>query len=55
MRHILKKILWAFFFITLGTVILLANYQALPFPVSLRLDWPVILIFFGISKLIDAI
>jgi len=51
----LRKILWAGVFIALGVVSLLANHQVLPFTVSLRLDWPVIFIVIGLSKLIDSI
>lgn len=51
----LRKILWAGVFIALGVVSLLANHQVLPFAVSLKLDWPVIFIVIGLSKLIDSI
>ena len=40
---VLRKILWAGVFIALGVVSLMANHQVLPFTVSLKLDWPVIL------------
>ncbi|MBI5805733.1 MAG: DUF5668 domain-containing protein [bacterium] len=52
---VLRKILWAGVFIALGVVSLLANHQVLPFAVSLKLDWPVIFIVIGLSKLIDSI
>jgi hypothetical protein len=51
----LRKILWAGVFIAIGVVSLLANHQVLPFAVSLKLDWPVIFIVIGLSKLIDSI
>jgi hypothetical protein len=51
----LRKVLWAGVFIALGVVSLLANHQVLPFDVSLRLDWPVIFVVVGLSKLIDSI
>ena len=52
---LLRKILWAGVFIALGVISLLANHQVLPFAVSFKLDWPVIFIVIGLSKLIDSI
>lgn len=47
-------IMWGLFLVLLGTVILLSNYGVWNFPFKLSRDWPMILIAWGILKIIDA-
>lgn len=47
-------IMWGLFLILLGTVILLSNYGVWSFPFKLSRDWPMILIAWGVLKIIDA-
>jgi hypothetical protein len=48
-------VMWGVFLVLLGTVTLLANYGVWNFPFKLSRDWPMILIGWGLLKIIDAI
>jgi len=45
-------ILWGIFFTLIGTIILLSNYQVSGFSFELSRDWPIILIAYGLWKII---
>ncbi len=47
-------IMWGLFLILVGACILLSNYGLFSFPFKLARDWPMILIGWGILKIIDA-
>jgi len=47
-------VMWGLFLVLLGTAILLSNYGVWNFPFKLSRDWPMILIAWGILKIIDA-
>ncbi|MFH1226366.1 MAG: DUF5668 domain-containing protein [Planctomycetota bacterium] len=55
MRKTIRKLLWAVLFILTGGVILMSNYGLLGFHVDLSRDWPIILIAWGLLKLVDVI
>ena len=48
-------IFWGIFLVFLGTFILFSNYQILGFPFKFSRDWPMILIAWGILKIIDVL
>lgn len=49
-----RKILWALFWIALGSLLLLANYGLYSFNFSLSRDWPILIIAWGVMKIIDS-
>jgi hypothetical protein len=49
-----RKILWALFWIALGTLLLLSNYGLYSFHFSFSRDWPILLIAWGILKVVDS-
>jgi hypothetical protein len=48
-----RRVLWALFWIALGAFILMANYGM--YSLSLKRDWPILLIAYGVVVLIDLI
>jgi hypothetical protein len=50
-NRIVRRVIWALFWIALGAFILLLNYGMLS--LSLKRDWPILLIAYGIVSLID--
>ena len=46
-----KKILWAFIWIAIGVIWIMANYGILPISFTWSKDWPVIFIIIGIATL----
>lgn len=55
MRRTARKLLWALLFILVGGIILMSNYGLIGFRFDLARDWPIILVAWGILKLIDVI
>ncbi|MFA5794698.1 MAG: DUF5668 domain-containing protein [Candidatus Brocadiia bacterium] len=53
MRKTLKKFLWALLFIVVGGVILMSNYGMISVSFDLAKNWPIILIAWGLLKLLD--
>jgi hypothetical protein len=49
-----RKILWALFWIALGALLLLSNYGLYSFNFSLSRDWPILIIAWGVMKVIDS-
>jgi hypothetical protein len=49
-----RKILWALFWIALGALLLLANYGLYSFHFSFSRDWPILIIAWGVMKVIDS-
>jgi hypothetical protein len=47
--------MWALFWMAFGAVILLANYGVLDISFRFSRDWPVLLIAFGLLKLLDGL
>jgi len=48
-----RRVIWALFWIALGAFILLSNYGMLS--LSLKRDWPILLIAYGLVSLIDLV
>jgi hypothetical protein len=48
-----RRVLWALFWIALGAFILLSNYGM--YNLSLKRDWPILLIAYGLVSLIDLV
>ncbi len=48
-------VMWGIFLVLVGTCILLGNYGVFSFPFKLARDWPVILIAWGVLKIIDVL
>lgn len=48
-----RRVLWALFWIALGAFILLSNYGM--YSLSLKRDWPILLIAYGLVSLIDLV
>jgi len=49
-----RKILWALFWIALGALLLLSNYGLYSFNFSFSRDWPILIIAWGVMKIIDS-
>ena len=49
-----RKILWALFWIALGALLLLSNYGLYSFNFSFSRDWPILIIAWGVMKVIDS-
>jgi hypothetical protein len=49
-----RKILWAVFWMALGALLLLSNYGLFSYQFSFFRDWPILLIAWGIMKIIDS-
>ncbi len=52
-KRMARRVIWALFWIALGTFILLSNYGMLS--LSLKRDWPILLIAYGVVSLIDLV
>lgn len=50
-----RKLLWGLFWLALGAFLLLSNYGVLGYQFSFSRDWPVLLIAWGIMKIIDTL
>jgi hypothetical protein len=50
-----RKIMWGLFWILLGLFLLLSNHGLLGFSFSFGRDWPIILIAWGVMKILDLI
>lgn len=48
-----RKIMWGLFWILLGLFLLLSNHGLLGFSFSFGRDWPIILIAWGVMKIVD--
>ena len=52
-KRMARRVIWALFWIALGGFILLSNYGMLS--LSLKRDWPIFLIAYGVVSLIDMV
>jgi hypothetical protein len=50
-----RKALWGIFWMALGVFLLLSNYGLTGFQFSFSRDWPILLIAWGIMKIIDTL
>ena len=48
-----RKIMWGLFWILLGIFLLLSNHGLLGYHFSFSRDWPILLIAWGLMKLVD--
>ncbi len=48
-----RKIMWGLFWILLGVFLLLSNHGLLGYDFSFSRDWPILLIAWGLMKIID--
>lgn len=48
-----RKIMWGLFWILLGLFLLLSNHGLLGYSFSFSRDWPILLIAWGLMKIID--
>lgn len=48
-----RKIMWGLFWILLGIFLLLSNHGLLGFDFSFSRDWPILLVAWGLMKIID--
>lgn len=50
-----RKIMWGLFWILLGLFLLLSNHGLLGYDFSFSRDWPILLIAWGLMKIIDLV
>lgn len=50
-----RKVLWGLFWLALGIFLLLSNYGIIGYQFSFSRDWPILLIAWGIMKIIDTL
>jgi hypothetical protein len=50
-----RKIMWGLFWILLGIFLLLSNHGLLGFDFSFSRDWPILLIAWGLMKILDLV
>ncbi len=50
-----RKLMWGLFWILLGIFLLLSNHGLLGYHFSLSRDWPILLIAWGLMKIVDLV